>query len=840
MKRMTPHAILLALLLPLGTCAPAHAASPQLQSLGPATRFVDPDFGLFEAYGLRVAGSGDTLVVGAPFAFPRERVDIFVRDGEGWSLQAGLLSPDGEDFDAFGDAVLLVGDELFVAATEHLGASGSVYVFERSGTDWSFRQRLRASDAASNARFGRSISSDGTRLVIGADGTNNVRGAVYAFTRGAGGWQQSQRIALAGAAQNDRFGFAVAVDGERMIVGAPGRDQAFTDQGAAYLYRLQNGSWTLESKLLRAQPANSDLLGRSVSLSGPIAAAGAPFAESGGPNDAGVVMTWRNDASGWSALAELSSPEASANGQFGEAISLRGPRLLVGLPGDAVGGNLIQGSAELFLLDDTGWQRRERIVLGEGATEDQFGAAVALADNFAAIGAPGTNIEGQPLAGAAYAFISRASQTTLTATPISARIGQTLTVTAAVETVEIVATGSVGVRDDAGAACAITLAQGAGSCQLTASEVGPRRIRALYGGAPGVSERFGELQVQVVPDLTITPATLPRAQIGRAYAASFDSPATGASLPLTWQQIAGSLPPGLTLAGSGSLSGTPTAFGSFEFSVAVTDSSSAALGGPFSESRAYTLVVDPPFTTTLTLTPASSEGDRGQSRVFSAQLSVVESGGEAPNGQYAVTASNGDSVLSCSAAVTGAGLQSCSIQFDAVAAVGDYTVSALFVSSSGDMAGSGDVGSHRLFSAADPSLSVLALDPVYAPGMTVRHRIQLQNAGPDTAFALTLESSLSSPLQDLQWNCSGSACPAAAGVGLPNLLIAALPASASIEFEVTGRLGAAVPGELELDASISLQPAGFSRELDANNNADSARSLPTALFGDGFETPPPP
>ncbi|MCG6117291.1 MAG: putative Ig domain-containing protein [Aquimonas sp.] len=818
----------------------AAAGEQQVASLGPPTQFIDPDFGLFEAYGLRSAGQGDRFVVGAPFAFPRERVDIFTRSGESWSLETALLSPDGEGFDAFGDAVLLAENYLFISATEHLSASGSVYVFEQSGGQWTFRQRLRASDAASNVRFGRSLAGDGQTLIVGADGANQSRGAVYVFSLNAGSWQQSQRLSLANGAQNDRFGFAVAFDGDRLIAGAPGRDQPTADQGAAYIFRRQSGVWGLEASLLRPDASSSDQLGRSVAMSGSIAVAGAPFAESDGPSNAGVIMTWQLTGSEWIALAELSSPEASINAQFGDAVSLLGPRLLVGLPGDAVAGGLSRGSAELFLLDGNGWERRERVILPNGAAEDLFGSAVVLSENFAGVGAPGTNLQGQVLAGAAYAYVSRASQIDLAGTPASARIGQPFAATATVETVEITATGTVRVRDELGTECTVALQAGSGSCQLLASAVGLRTLRARYDGAPGVSESFGERQIQVIPDLSISPTTLPRAQIGRSYSAGFSSPATGATAPLTWSLASGALPPDVTLAPDGSLSGTPSAFGSFNFSVTVTDSSGAELGGPFSESRAYTLEVDPPFTTQLTLLDPVSVGDRGQSRTFTAQLAVVEDGASAPGGNFAVSASNGGTVLSCSAPVIEIGQQSCSIAFGSDATVGDYVVSAVFVSNSAEMGGSSAGGSYRVFSPADPTVAVEALDPIYLPEQPLRHRIRVENLGPDTAFQVSLGSSLSPSIGPLQWTCSGAACPTASGSGLPNLVIPALPAASAVEFNIEGVLGENVPLQVDFAASVSLLPAGFSRELDAGNNASSITSLPARLFGDGFEAPSPP
>jgi uncharacterized protein YhjY with autotransporter beta-barrel domain len=73
-----------------------------------------------------------------------------------------------------------------------------------------------------------------------------------------------------------------------------------------------------------------------------------------------------------------------------------------------------------------------------------------------------------------------------------------------------------------------------------------------------------------VPVLTITPATLPSGIVGVAYSQAVG--ASGGIAPYSFAVTAGALPTGLTLAGDGTLSGTPTAQGTFNFTVTATDS----------------------------------------------------------------------------------------------------------------------------------------------------------------------------------------------------------------------------------------------------------------------------
>lgn len=73
--------------------------------------------------------------------------------------------------------------------------------------------------------------------------------------------------------------------------------------------------------------------------------------------------------------------------------------------------------------------------------------------------------------------------------------------------------------------------------------------------------------------LKFTPSTLPQAFIGTAYSASLSAMVSGGTAPYTWAVTSGTLPAGITLSSVGTLSGTPTAAGTFTFSVTVTDSS---------------------------------------------------------------------------------------------------------------------------------------------------------------------------------------------------------------------------------------------------------------------------
>src|SRR4029453_9616491 len=104
---------------------------------------------------------------------------VFVRSGTTWTEQQRLLAPDGAANDWFGSAVSVSGDTLVIGAPRDDFEKGSAYVFVRSGTTWTYQQKLMASDGATNEDFGLTVSVSGDTAVVGAPFQFVGRGAAY-------------------------------------------------------------------------------------------------------------------------------------------------------------------------------------------------------------------------------------------------------------------------------------------------------------------------------------------------------------------------------------------------------------------------------------------------------------------------------------------------------------------------------------------------------------------------------------------------------------------------------------------------------------------------------------
>ena len=115
-------------------------------------------------------------------------------------------------------------------------------MFKRTGTTWVQEQKLTASDKASDDRFGISVSIDGERALIGAyvdDDGGDATGSAYVFKRTGTNWVEEQKLTASDKAVDDQFGISVSIDGGRALIGAYWDDGGGNDAGSAYVVELE-------------------------------------------------------------------------------------------------------------------------------------------------------------------------------------------------------------------------------------------------------------------------------------------------------------------------------------------------------------------------------------------------------------------------------------------------------------------------------------------------------------------------------------------------------------------------------------------------------------------------
>lgn len=256
---------------------------------------------------------------------------------------------------------------------------------------------VKASNPDSD-EFGRSLALSGATLAVGAPQEGSAAtgiggdenddslidaGAVYLFERGAGGWLQTDYLKASNTGGGDQFGSALSLDADLLVVGA------FAERSLA-----------------------TGIDGDELDNSG---------------SEVGAAYVFERDPGGaWAQAAYLKADNAESGDGFGFAVAAAGDRLLVGadledggdtgLDGDGNdNGRGESGAAYLFERDADGvWDQVLYLKASNTGSNDRFGAAVALADGLAVVGAPleqgssagvnGDDNDAFSAAGAAYVF----------------------------------------------------------------------------------------------------------------------------------------------------------------------------------------------------------------------------------------------------------------------------------------------------------------------------------------------------------------------------------------------------------------------------------------------------
>lgn len=361
--------------------------------------------------GVAVALLGARALLGADLAVVLpNRAQGLVRVWTGadatWTPEPRVDRDDGVAGEFFGTALSVDGNRVAVGAYLDDTASGgddagTVTLFARGDAGWTRSVRIDAPDGQPEDWFGRSVVLAGDWLLVGAprDITSGVAdtGSAYLFRRGAAGWTFARKLVPDDAAADDAFALALAFDGRRLVVSAPGRDDGEPDRGGAYAWSLlDDGTLRFDGKLVPASVPSDGLAGISLALQGDQLAMGAPQATVQGRAGRGMVARFRWNGSAWAEIDPVIAADGAAGDLFGNAVALSpdGTRLAVGATGvriDAMNGGA--GAAYVFRLDAPVVQEA-RLLPAERQAGAGFGVAVALDDARLAVGASGEDIGG--------------------------------------------------------------------------------------------------------------------------------------------------------------------------------------------------------------------------------------------------------------------------------------------------------------------------------------------------------------------------------------------------------------------------------------------------------------
>jgi FG-GAP repeat len=365
--------------------------------------------------------------------------------------------------DQFGHAIAMSGDLLVSTAPDAIidarTSAGAVHVFRRdpaAASGWTEQKRLLPLplDSVAFDQFGMTVAIHDDTLVVGAPNAKITgvfqQGAVHVFERHHGGtdnWGEVVRLVDGSIGSGGHFGSSVALEGDLLAVGA---DLSATGRnGQVTLFERNRGgagSWgkitTLQESVVN-DGGSLELFGSAVALGGDLLLVGARRADVSGTfeND-GAAYLFRRDPSApdtWNYVSRLIAPGADLcpggrtlaalalesaeirdeaarcaredsntdNNDFGFAVALADDTIAIGASSSESGTINSAGAVHVFRRDASTadrWNWAATLAAGDPTSSAYFGRALAMAGDTILVGAHGAKIGTKAFQGAVYVF----------------------------------------------------------------------------------------------------------------------------------------------------------------------------------------------------------------------------------------------------------------------------------------------------------------------------------------------------------------------------------------------------------------------------------------------------
>lgn len=231
-------------------------------------------------------------------------------------------------------------------------------------------------------------------------------------------------VTLSGAASGDEQGWSVDIDGNFAIVGAPLTDtDGLIDSGAAYIYVNDGlGNWSLQATLKASVPQLQSWFGYAVAIDGDIAVVGAPLfdiesasADTIDTIDAGARYIFERNAGAWSLVSAttIAEDEAYDGDWYGSSVDVDGRTVVVGAQSLFKGGQVFISYREFdgewkqqfaqTVNEARGIEEQKTLIPLDPEQEDWFGQSVSISGNTVAVGSDGSD-DPDSSSGSVYIF----------------------------------------------------------------------------------------------------------------------------------------------------------------------------------------------------------------------------------------------------------------------------------------------------------------------------------------------------------------------------------------------------------------------------------------------------
>ena len=262
-----------------------------------AQTLTDPDGAAGDLLGTAVTVTDTWVVAGAPGDEEGGRVHLFL-ESEAWAWRTSISDfSTGTVPEAFGSAVamrdqwLLIGDPL--SDTDAVD-TGVVMLFEVYDVFSFYQDKIDLPNVLAGDGFGGALDFEGDRVVVGARGDDELgidAGAAYVFSfeypaSTSHELNLVQRVLACGGGPGHGFGTTVGIDGDRLVVGAPGKDPMGAPGGRVLVFAREPGvapeTWSARTELAPSNGLIADRFGASAAVSGDHVLVGSPGADTTG------------------------------------------------------------------------------------------------------------------------------------------------------------------------------------------------------------------------------------------------------------------------------------------------------------------------------------------------------------------------------------------------------------------------------------------------------------------------------------------------------------------------------------------------------------------------------
>lgn len=344
------------------------------------------DYDLYDRFGNSVAVHENFIVVGSYAEDHDENGDnelsragsayIFEKGEDGvWNQVQKIVASDREENDQFGWDVAIHNETIIVGALtqsqdevgdNYIHHAGAAYIFERDEAgEWLQSQKIVGSDRApditspdgsmgdNSDHFGGSVHVYNNYLIVGAyqqdlnaEGGDPISqaGKAYVFEKIGPTWVETAILVNADRAEEDQFGYDVAISEEFAIVAAYSEDEDASDAntmnnaGSCYIFaRNPDGEWIESQKIVASDRSVGDRFGWSVDIADSTIIVGAIECSTNEEDEesltdagAGYVFIYDEETSTWIENQKIDASDRHAFDLLGGTVTVYGDDILMG------------------------------------------------------------------------------------------------------------------------------------------------------------------------------------------------------------------------------------------------------------------------------------------------------------------------------------------------------------------------------------------------------------------------------------------------------------------------------------------------------------------------------